>query len=114
MRKLRRETLQRGLTALLLGLFCTDLAYHFSEPFVVWSDSGTAAVLARHGSAPDPDGRSTPDPESLSTRHHHFPAVISQLPAVPLIAIARVVSAVFVDPVLSSSIVPIGRAPPLV
>lgn len=114
-RRMRRPPLQRGLAACLLFVFVTDLAFHFAESFFVAPEGpATPVVLAGHGNTdPDP-GCGIPGHSDTRFHHHHFPAVISQAAApVPLIALAMVSGCPVVETLHFSSIIPIGRAPPV-
>lgn len=113
---LKRTPLQRSLAALLLFLFVQDIGFHIAESFFLPSEGSThTAVLGGHG-FPDTDGCGIPDhDDGTPFHHHHFPAVVSAPPLpIALIAMARLIEALPVETIRSSSIIPIGRAPPLV
>jgi hypothetical protein len=113
-RKSSRTALQRILAAFLLFLFVQDIGFHIAEAFLTPTEGlATTVLLGGHGNT-DPDGCGIPGHENTPFHHHHYPAVVTQAPLrVPLVAIARLHEILPLETVHSSTIIPIGRAPPL-
>jgi len=114
-RKINGKLFQRAVGVWLVFLILSDIGFHIAEPFFEPPENPAGALfLAGHLNPDSPGGCGIPDHFGNPFHHHHYPGVISQTPPpVPLITMARVIRITSVEAVLSTSVIPIGRAPPI-
>ena len=112
--KIDQRKIQRILAAVFLFLMVSDLGFHLAVSFLQSSaDPGGTYLVSAEGIPEPPGGCGIPGDDGTPFHHHHFPTLTSQTPPpLPLMAVAWVWLTTQVEVVHSTSITPIGRAPP--